>query len=93
MVAPSPNTATAPSGSGWVMMPTMVARNMASKCQAWAVTPAIRFAGQTWLEEDHIIDQMQRTGNDRVRSRLVVINRKMLERVIRFGRQYKRCWV
>lgn len=42
IVAPSPSTATAPRGRGWVMMPTMVAKKIASRCQACAVTPAIR---------------------------------------------------
>jgi hypothetical protein len=31
--------ATAPRGRGWVMMPTMVARKMASRCHACIVTP------------------------------------------------------
>lgn len=38
--APSPIRATAPRGSGWVMMPTMVARKMERSCQALRVTPA-----------------------------------------------------
>lgn len=38
--APSPISATAPSGSGWVMIPTIVARNIASSCQAFLETPA-----------------------------------------------------
>ena len=40
MVAPRPSMATAPKGSGCVMMPTIVDRNIASKCHACAVTPA-----------------------------------------------------
>ncbi|GER55067.1 O-Glycosyl hydrolases family 17 protein [Striga asiatica] len=38
--APRPRRATAPSGSGWVMIPTMVARKMASSCQATRETPS-----------------------------------------------------
>lgn len=38
--APRPMSATAPSGSGWVMIPTMVARKIASSCQAFLETPA-----------------------------------------------------
>ena len=38
--APSPRSATAPSGSGCVMMPTMVARKIARSCHALRVTPS-----------------------------------------------------
>lgn len=38
--APRPRSATAPSGSGCVMMPTMVARKIASSCHAFLETPA-----------------------------------------------------
>ena len=38
--APRPSIATAPSGSGWVMMPAMVPKKMANRCQACMVTPA-----------------------------------------------------
>lgn len=37
--APRPMSATAPSGSGWVMIPTIVARKMASSCHALRETP------------------------------------------------------
>ncbi len=37
---PRPSTATAPSGSGVVMMPTIVPAKIASRCQALADTPA-----------------------------------------------------
>ena len=37
--APRPRSATAPSGSGWVMMPTIVARKMARSCHAFLETP------------------------------------------------------
>jgi hypothetical protein len=37
--APRPSSATAPSGSGCVMMPTMVERKMASSCHALRGTP------------------------------------------------------
>lgn len=37
--APSPMRATAPSGSGCVMIPTIVARKMASNCHAFRETP------------------------------------------------------
>ncbi|KAG6632462.1 hypothetical protein CIPAW_13G161200 [Carya illinoinensis] len=37
--APSPISATAPRGNGWVMIPTIVARKMASNCQALRETP------------------------------------------------------
>ena len=40
IVAPKPSMATAPSGSGCVMMPAMVPRKIASRCQAEVVTPA-----------------------------------------------------
>ena len=40
MDAPSPMMATAPRGSGLVMIPAMVARKMAKRCQAWLVIPA-----------------------------------------------------
>lgn len=40
IVAPRPSIATAPSGSGLVMMPTIVPRKMASRCQACTLTPA-----------------------------------------------------
>ena len=40
LVAVSPNTATTPIGNGLVMMPTMVAMKMASRCQAWISTPS-----------------------------------------------------
>ena len=40
IVAPKPSMATAPRGRGWVMMPTMVPRKMASRCHACAFTPA-----------------------------------------------------
>lgn len=40
MEAPRPSMATAPSGSGVVMMPAMVARKMDSRCQALVATPA-----------------------------------------------------
>lgn len=39
-LAPSPIKATAPSGNGCVMMPTIVARNIESNCHAFFVTPA-----------------------------------------------------
>lgn len=39
MLAPRPSMATAPRGSGLVMMPTMVPMNTASRCHAWRVTP------------------------------------------------------
>lgn len=39
MVAPSPIIATAPKGRGFVMIPTMVPRNMARRCHAGMVTP------------------------------------------------------
>jgi len=39
IVIPRPSMATAPRGSGCVMIPTMVARKMASRCHAWDVTP------------------------------------------------------
>lgn len=38
--APRPIRATAPRGSGWVMIPTTVARKMASNCHAFFETPA-----------------------------------------------------
>lgn len=38
--APSPNRATAPRGSGCVMIPTIVARKIASSCHALRVTPS-----------------------------------------------------
>lgn len=38
IVAPRPSMATAPSGSGLVMMPTMVPRKIASRCQACVFT-------------------------------------------------------
>lgn len=38
--APRPSSATAPSGRGWVMIPTMVARKMDSSCHALRATPA-----------------------------------------------------
>lgn len=38
--APRPRSATAPSGSGCVMIPTMVARKIASNCHAFLDTPA-----------------------------------------------------
>lgn len=38
--APSPRRATAPRGSGWVMIPTMVARKIARSCHALRVTPS-----------------------------------------------------
>ena len=38
--APRPSSATAPRGRGWVMIPTMVARKIASSCHALRVTPA-----------------------------------------------------
>lgn len=37
--APNPINATAPSGSGWVMIPTIVARKIASSCHAFLETP------------------------------------------------------
>lgn len=37
--APSPMSATAPSGRGWVMIPTIVARKMESSCHAMRETP------------------------------------------------------
>lgn len=37
--APSPSKATAPRGSGWVIIPTMVARKIASNCHAFRETP------------------------------------------------------
>lgn len=37
--APRPSRATAPRGSGWAMIPTMVARKMASNCHAFLETP------------------------------------------------------
>lgn len=37
--APRPKRATAPRGSGWVMIPTIVARKMARSCQASRETP------------------------------------------------------
>lgn len=37
--APNPNNATAPRGSGWVMIPTIVARKIASSCHAFLETP------------------------------------------------------
>eukprot|EP00983_Pelagomonas_calceolata_P052955 1143080-Pelagomonas_calceolata.AAC.4 len=40
IAAPRPSTATAPSGSGVVMMPTMVPVNTDSRCQALMLTPA-----------------------------------------------------
>ena len=40
MLAPRPSMATAPRGSGVVMMPAMVDRKMASRCQALSATPA-----------------------------------------------------
>ncbi len=39
IVAPSPIIATAPKGSGLVMIPTIVPRKMASRCHAGSVTP------------------------------------------------------
>ena len=40
MVAPRPIMATAPSGSGLVMIPTIVPRKIAKRCHAIKVTPA-----------------------------------------------------
>ena len=40
MVAPSPIIATAPKGNGFVMIPTIVPRKIASRCHAGRVTPA-----------------------------------------------------
>ena len=40
MVAPRPRIATAPRGSGLVMIPTMVPKKIASKCHASPLTPA-----------------------------------------------------
>lgn len=39
MVAPRPSMATAPRGRGCVIIPTIVAKKMARRCQAWGVTP------------------------------------------------------
>ena len=40
MATPKPIIAVAPSGSGFVMIPTIVPTNTASKCHAFALTPA-----------------------------------------------------
>ena len=47
MAAPRPSIATAPSGSGLVMMPTIVPRKIASRCQACGRTPAGAGQNQT----------------------------------------------
>lgn len=39
MLVPRPSMATAPRGSGFVMMPTIVPINTASRCHACIVTP------------------------------------------------------
>lgn len=44
---PRPNIATAPSGSGCVMMPTMVAKKIASSCHALLETPSGTGRNQT----------------------------------------------
>jgi len=37
---PKPNIATAPRGNGWVIMPTIVPKKIASNCHALRFTPA-----------------------------------------------------
>lgn len=65
IVVPRPSIATAPSGSGVVMMPTMVARKMARRCHAWAVTPRNargneKINGQLpWTKIRHAVSHMQ----------------------------------
>jgi hypothetical protein len=47
IVAPRPSIATAPSGSGCVMIPTIVPRKIARRCHAAGATPAGEGANQT----------------------------------------------